>query len=74
MSNTTSVLDPGLTIPEPPRRGVRRWTTGAPRGGGGGGGRQAARLGALEEAMLAFSLGLALAWVLVEAALWLGGG
>ena len=61
MSSTLSVLGHGLHIPRPPRS-MR--TAGR---------RLGRRRGMAREAMLTFGLGLAVAWMLAEAALWFGG-
>ncbi|GGG26660.1 hypothetical protein GCM10010964_13220 [Caldovatus sediminis] len=69
MSNGTArILDPAIAIPPPPRQAIRIGP--APRCRRP---RRSAR-GAIEEALLAFTLGLACAWLLVELALWLGSG
>jgi len=67
MSSATRTVDPGLHIPPPPPQAQRigvaphcgRWWRPMTRS-------------AVEEAMLAFTLGLACSWVLVELALWFG--
>jgi hypothetical protein len=65
MSTAPSTLDPALRIPPLPPRLPIRGTSPARRDGPAS--------GIAQEAMLAFTLGLAVAWALAEAALLFGG-